>query len=51
MQIAYCPNCLENTVHKRALGAGTILGTFLQVACLFWLCRCMGSAASSVASH
>lgn len=29
MQIAYCPNCLENTVHKRALGAGTILGTFL----------------------
>jgi hypothetical protein len=29
MQIAYCPTCGKNTGHKRALGAGTILGTFL----------------------
>jgi hypothetical protein len=26
MQIAYCANCGKNTGHKRALGAGTILG-------------------------
>jgi len=26
MQVAYCPNCGKNTGHKRALGAGTILG-------------------------
>jgi hypothetical protein len=29
MQIAYCPNCGKSTGHKRALGAGTILRTFL----------------------
>jgi hypothetical protein len=29
MQIAYCPDCGKNTGHKRALGAGTILRTFL----------------------
>jgi hypothetical protein len=29
MQIAYCPNCGKNSGHKRSLGAGTILGTFL----------------------
>ena len=27
MKIAYCPNCEKNTGHKRAFGAGTILGT------------------------
>jgi hypothetical protein len=26
MQVAYCPNCGKNTGHKRALGAGTIIG-------------------------
>jgi hypothetical protein len=29
MKTAYCPNCEKNTGHKRAFGAGTILGTFL----------------------
>jgi hypothetical protein len=26
MQVAYCQNCRKNTGHKRAIGAGTILG-------------------------
>jgi hypothetical protein len=26
MRVAYCPNCGKYTGHKRALGAGTILG-------------------------
>ena len=26
MQVAYCPNCGKYTGHKRALGAGTVLG-------------------------
>jgi hypothetical protein len=29
VQIAYCPDCGKNTGHKRALGAGTVLRTFL----------------------
>jgi hypothetical protein len=29
MQIAYCANCGKVTGHKRALGAGTVLGAFV----------------------
>jgi len=29
MEVAFCPNCGKTTGHKRALGAGTIIGGFV----------------------
>jgi hypothetical protein len=46
MQIAYCPNCGKSTGHKRALGAGTVLGAVVTggaslLAVPFYAKRCI----------